>query len=200
MNRQCLALGPSLSVGLAGAARADLVPLPPTFLRASRSRLAARAPTTARAPAQNATCTTSANSSGYGCLKCVPEWQLEGLRQRIRARTARAARSAAAWRALSALAGRRFVRCGHDAHAAQAPPLADSLRENSTRWVHGYRLFCSPRSSRCPSTCAACAARSGQRSERARSPTPSCVRILPSRGSRQLHTKDRCSRAVRLVG
>jgi hypothetical protein len=80
MNRQCLALALLLSVGLAGAARADLVPLPPDV--SACLSLTAGSPCTNNGPGtcQNATCTTSANSSGYGCLKCVPNggWKDSG--------------------------------------------------------------------------------------------------------------------------
>ena len=74
MNRRCLTLALLLSVGLAGAAHADVVPLAPDVFACAS--LTVGSPCTYNGPGtcQNATCTDSANPTAnqYNCVKCVP--------------------------------------------------------------------------------------------------------------------------------
>jgi hypothetical protein len=72
MTRQLLSLALLFSVCLVGAARADLVPLPPDV--SACLSLTVGSPCTNNGPGtcQNATCTDSPGASGYSCLKCVP--------------------------------------------------------------------------------------------------------------------------------
>jgi hypothetical protein len=70
MNRQRLSLAIFLTVGLAGTARADVIPLPPEAIACISLTVGGACTYNGPGTCQNATCTTGTTQSS--CVKCVP--------------------------------------------------------------------------------------------------------------------------------
>ena len=72
MTRQLLSLALFFSVCLVGAARADVVPVPPDVFACLSLTLGSPCSNNGPGTCQPATCTDSPGSSVYPCSKCVP--------------------------------------------------------------------------------------------------------------------------------